>query len=78
MIGSIRIGRSYLVKYLATNSYVPFIIVFMNKILDNKPKDFLIDDSDDINNSYDIDDINRDPYIYMVMISIVTNVKMSS
>nr|YP_008378825.1 putative protein RF21 [Najas flexilis]YP_008378836.1 putative protein RF21 [Najas flexilis]AFY64115.1 putative protein RF21 [Najas flexilis]AFY64116.1 putative protein RF21 [Najas flexilis] len=28
VIGSIGIGRSYLVKYLATNSYVPFITVF--------------------------------------------------
>ena len=48
MIGSIRTGQSYLVKYLAENSYIPFIIVFLNKFLDNKPKGFLIDDSDDI------------------------------
>ncbi|TXD33113.1 hypothetical protein FRC98_20820, partial [Lujinxingia vulgaris] len=48
VIGSIGTGRSYLVKYLATNSYVPFITVFLNKFLDNKPKGFLIDDSDDI------------------------------
>nr|YP_010118405.1 Ycf2 [Pilea plataniflora]YP_010118424.1 Ycf2 [Pilea plataniflora]QQY86017.1 Ycf2 [Pilea plataniflora]QQY86040.1 Ycf2 [Pilea plataniflora] len=47
VIGSIGTGRSYLVKYLATNSYVPFITVFLNKFLDNKPKDFIIDDSDD-------------------------------
>ncbi|XP_042043463.1 LOW QUALITY PROTEIN: protein Ycf2-like, partial [Salvia splendens] len=38
VIGSIGTGRSYLVKYLATNSYVPFITVFLNKFLDNKPK----------------------------------------
>nr|YP_009108803.1 hypothetical chloroplast protein [Oncinotis tenuiloba]YP_009108820.1 hypothetical chloroplast protein [Oncinotis tenuiloba]AIW05647.1 hypothetical chloroplast protein [Oncinotis tenuiloba]AIW05664.1 hypothetical chloroplast protein [Oncinotis tenuiloba] len=62
VIGSIGSGRSYLVKYLATNSYVPFITVFLNKFLDNKPKDFLIDDiniddSDDIDAS---DDIDRD------------------
>ncbi|EYU29384.1 hypothetical protein MIMGU_mgv11b014877mg, partial [Erythranthe guttata] len=44
VIGSIGTGRSYLVKYLATNSYVPFITVFLNKFLDNKPKGFLIDD----------------------------------
>nr|YP_009529204.1 hypothetical protein RF2 [Lennoa madreporoides]YP_009529212.1 hypothetical protein RF2 [Lennoa madreporoides]AXX76004.1 hypothetical protein RF2 [Lennoa madreporoides]AXX76012.1 hypothetical protein RF2 [Lennoa madreporoides] len=51
VIGSIGTGRSYLVKYLATNSYVPFITVFLNKFLDNKPKDFFIDDSDDIDDS---------------------------
>nr|YP_009872568.1 hypothetical chloroplast RF21 [Hippophae rhamnoides subsp. sinensis]YP_009872587.1 hypothetical chloroplast RF21 [Hippophae rhamnoides subsp. sinensis]WAL33504.1 hypothetical chloroplast RF21 [Hippophae rhamnoides]QKT21882.1 hypothetical chloroplast RF21 [Hippophae rhamnoides subsp. sinensis]QKT21901.1 hypothetical chloroplast RF21 [Hippophae rhamnoides subsp. sinensis]UNZ11166.1 hypothetical chloroplast RF21 [Hippophae rhamnoides subsp. sinensis]UNZ11184.1 hypothetical chloroplast RF21 [H len=61
VIGSIGTGRSYLVKYLATNSYVPFITVFLNKFLDNKG--FLIDDSDDIDDSNDIDDsddIDRD------------------
>nr|QVX28783.1 hypothetical protein RF2 [Poiretia bahiana]QVX28800.1 hypothetical protein RF2 [Poiretia bahiana] len=57
VIGSIGTGRSYLVKYLATNSYVPFITVFLNKFLDNKPKGFLFDDSDDIEDS---DDIDRD------------------
>ncbi|MBN8161642.1 hypothetical protein J0J28_23005, partial [Vibrio vulnificus] len=68
MIGSIGTGRSYLVKYLATNSYVPFITVFLNKFLDNKPKGFFIDDididdSDDIDASGDIDvsdDIDSD------------------
>nr|AWI72872.1 Ycf2 [Lacmellea panamensis] len=72
VIGSIGSGRSYLVKYLATNSYVPFITVFLNKFLDNKPKGFLIDDiniddSDDIDidasDDIDIDasdDIDRD------------------
>nr|WOC30663.1 Ycf2 [Mesembryanthemum crystallinum]WOC30667.1 Ycf2 [Mesembryanthemum crystallinum] len=69
VIGSIGTGRSYLVKYLATNSYVPFITVFLNKFLDNKPKGFLIDDSDDIDANDDIDtsddidasdDIDRD------------------
>nr|YP_010121606.1 Ycf2 [Pinguicula alpina]YP_010121622.1 Ycf2 [Pinguicula alpina]QRE78582.1 Ycf2 [Pinguicula alpina]QRE78583.1 Ycf2 [Pinguicula alpina] len=63
VIGSIGTGRSYLVKYLATNSYVPFITVFLNKFLDNKPK-FLIDDIDiDASDDIDIDasdDINRD------------------
>ncbi|MBA0737992.1 hypothetical protein Gogos_011408, partial [Gossypium gossypioides] len=29
-----------------TNSYVPFIAVFLNKFLDNKLKDFLVDDID--------------------------------
>ncbi|KAB1208330.1 Protein Ycf2 [Morella rubra] len=63
VIGSIGTGRSYLVKYLAENSYVPFITVFLNKFLDNKPKGFLIEDSDDIDDSDDIgdsDDIDRD------------------
>nr|YP_010320896.1 hypothetical protein RF2 [Parnassia longipetala]YP_010320917.1 hypothetical protein RF2 [Parnassia longipetala]UJP70726.1 hypothetical protein RF2 [Parnassia longipetala]UJP70747.1 hypothetical protein RF2 [Parnassia longipetala] len=63
VIGSIGTGRSYLVKYLAANSHVPFITVFLNKFLDNKPKGFLIDDSDDIDLSDDIDDsddIDRD------------------
>nr|WOC90959.1 hypothetical chloroplast RF21 [Utricularia arenaria]WOC90978.1 hypothetical chloroplast RF21 [Utricularia arenaria] len=73
VIGSIGTGRSYLVKYLATNSYVPFITVFLNKFLDNKPKFLIdeidIDDSDDIDASDNIDasddiddsdDIDRD------------------
>jgi len=50
VIGSIGTGRSYLVKYLATNSYVPFITVFSNKFLDNKPKRFI--DDIDIDDSY--------------------------
>nr|YP_011027072.1 hypothetical chloroplast RF21 [Sedum dasyphyllum]YP_011027089.1 hypothetical chloroplast RF21 [Sedum dasyphyllum]WQN01322.1 hypothetical chloroplast RF21 [Sedum dasyphyllum]WQN01339.1 hypothetical chloroplast RF21 [Sedum dasyphyllum] len=58
VIGSIGTGRSYLVKYLVTNSYVP--LVFLNKFLDKKPKGFLIDDididdSDGIDASDDID-----------------------
>nr|YP_010565976.1 hypothetical protein RF2 [Medicago murex]UZC30608.1 hypothetical protein RF2 [Medicago murex]UZC30684.1 hypothetical protein RF2 [Medicago murex] len=54
VIGSIGTGRSYLVKYLATNSYVPFITVSVNKFLDNYPKGFDItdifadDDDDDL------------------------------
>ncbi|EEF34803.1 conserved hypothetical protein [Ricinus communis] len=57
MIGSIGTRQSYFVKYLVTNSYLPFITVFLNKFLDNKPKGFLIDDSDDTDDS---DDIDRD------------------
>jgi hypothetical protein len=57
VIGSIGTGRSYLVKYLATNSYVPFITVFLNTFLDNNTKDSLLDtsDDDDIDASDDID-----------------------
>ena len=55
VIGSIGIGRSYLVKYLATNSYILFITVYLNKFLDNKPKGFLIDNSDDMDDSGDIE-----------------------
>ncbi|KAM3395013.1 hypothetical protein P3S68_004017 [Capsicum galapagoense] len=68
MIGSIGTGRFSLVKYLATNSYASFIMVFLNKFLDNKPKGFLldeidIDDSDDIDDSENLDtsdDIDHD------------------
>nr|YP_010132207.1 hypothetical protein Ycf2 [Stemona tuberosa]YP_010132225.1 hypothetical protein Ycf2 [Stemona tuberosa]QQD89941.1 hypothetical protein Ycf2 [Stemona tuberosa]QQD89959.1 hypothetical protein Ycf2 [Stemona tuberosa]UYC32674.1 hypothetical protein Ycf2 [Stemona tuberosa]UYC32692.1 hypothetical protein Ycf2 [Stemona tuberosa] len=57
VIGSIGTGRSYLVKYLVTNSYVPFITVFPNKFLDDKPKGYLIDDIDiDDSDDIDIDD----------------------
>nr|YP_010193578.1 hypothetical protein Ycf2 [Phyllospadix iwatensis]YP_010193596.1 hypothetical protein Ycf2 [Phyllospadix iwatensis]QZQ52798.1 hypothetical protein Ycf2 [Phyllospadix iwatensis]QZQ52816.1 hypothetical protein Ycf2 [Phyllospadix iwatensis] len=63
VIGSIGTGRSYLVKYLATNSYVPFIMVFPNKFLNDKAKDdsndIHIDDSDDIHIN-DSDDIHID------------------
>nr|YP_009450099.1 hypothetical chloroplast RF2 [Burmannia championii]YP_009450106.1 hypothetical chloroplast RF2 [Burmannia championii]ANK36296.1 hypothetical chloroplast RF2 [Burmannia championii]ANK36303.1 hypothetical chloroplast RF2 [Burmannia championii] len=58
VIGSIGTGRSYLVKYLATNSYLPFITVFPKKFLDDKPKGYLIDDID----SDDSDDIDIDIY----------------
>ncbi|KAI9073389.1 hypothetical protein K1719_044668 [Acacia pycnantha] len=56
VIGSIGTGRSYLVKYLATNSYLPFITVF-EQVLDNKLKGSLIDDDDDDDDSDD-DDID--------------------
>nr|YP_010630747.1 hypothetical protein RF2 [Acalypha hispida]YP_010630767.1 hypothetical protein RF2 [Acalypha hispida]WBN97808.1 hypothetical protein RF2 [Acalypha hispida]WBN97809.1 hypothetical protein RF2 [Acalypha hispida] len=66
VIGSIGTGRSYLVKYLATNSYLPFITVFLNKFRDTKPVDFFSDDDesdDEMDGSDDIDvndDIDRD------------------
>nr|YP_010379712.1 hypothetical protein RF2 [Astragalus obscurus]UCS40853.1 hypothetical protein RF2 [Astragalus obscurus] len=46
VIGSIGTGRSFLVKYLAKNSYVPFITVFLNKFLDNDPKGFHMDEDE--------------------------------
>lgn len=58
VIGSIGTGRSYLVKYLATNSYVPFITVFLNKFLGNKAK--LFDHHDDDSDSDDMDDSEID------------------
>ncbi|KAL6556189.1 Protein Ycf2 [Orobanche gracilis] len=65
VIGALGTGRSYLVKYLATISYLPFITVFMNKfpyqkshfdenIEDNYGSDD-IDYIDEIADSYDID-----------------------
>nr|YP_010621305.1 hypothetical chloroplast RF2 [Cuscuta europaea]WBF90851.1 hypothetical chloroplast RF2 [Cuscuta europaea] len=57
VLGSIGTGRSYLVKYLATNSYMPFITVFVNKLRDKSRKfmtDFYIDNSININASDDI------------------------
>nr|QXO02788.1 Ycf2 [Cheirostylis moniliformis]QXO02805.1 Ycf2 [Cheirostylis moniliformis] len=59
VIGSIGTGRSCLVKYLATNSYVPFITVFPNKFLDDKPKSYPIEDIDSIDD-INIDDIEDD------------------
>ena len=76
VIGSIGTGRSYLVKYLATNSYVPFITVFLNKFLDNKPKGFLIDDSDDIDDSYDSDDIDRDLDMELELLTMMNTLTM--
>jgi len=42
LIGSLEIGRSYLVKNLAANSFVPLIKISINKLLYNKP-DILTD-----------------------------------
>ena len=72
VIGSIGTGRSYLVKYLATNSYVPFITVFLNKFLDNKPKGFLIDDID-IDAS---DDIDRDLHTELELLTMMNALTM--
>nr|YP_009861266.1 photosystem I assembly protein Ycf2 [Orontium aquaticum]QIU82957.1 photosystem I assembly protein Ycf2 [Orontium aquaticum] len=81
VIGSIGTGRSYLVKYLATNSYVPFITVFPNKFLDDKPKGYFfddidIDDSDDIDID-DSDDIDNDlDTELLTMTNVLTTTKM--
>nr|WRH31715.1 Ycf2 [Pereskia aculeata]WRH31730.1 Ycf2 [Pereskia aculeata] len=57
VIGSIGIGRSYLVKYLATNSYVPFITVFLRKFLGKKETQVFFDyDSED-----EMEDIENGP-----------------
>ncbi|KAL7599175.1 hypothetical protein Lser_V15G20830 [Lactuca serriola] len=58
VIGSIGTGRSYLVKYLAKNSYLPFITVFLNKSRDNKSQVFDnidVDAGDDSDASDNID-----------------------
>nr|ANP25646.1 Ycf2 [Schisandra chinensis] len=72
VIGSIGTGRSHLVKYLATNSYVPFITVFPNKFLDDRAKGYLsddidIDESDDINHDLDAELLNMTNVLTMYM-----------
>nr|YP_009340617.1 Ycf2 protein [Wimmerella hederacea]YP_009340639.1 Ycf2 protein [Wimmerella hederacea]APQ40189.1 hypothetical chloroplast RF2 [Wimmerella hederacea]APQ40213.1 hypothetical chloroplast RF2 [Wimmerella hederacea] len=47
VIGSIGIGRSYLVKYLTKNSYLPFITIFLDKFRDTVFRFADDDDSDD-------------------------------
>lgn len=55
MIGFVEVEHAYLVKCPTTNSYIPFITIFMNKFSDNKLKVFLfIDDKDDIDTSDNI------------------------
>ncbi|MBA0840916.1 hypothetical protein Goarm_003453, partial [Gossypium armourianum] len=61
-----------------TNSYVPFITVFVNKFLDNKLKGFLIDDIN-IDDSDDIDDsdaIDRDLDIELELITMMNALTM--
>ena len=56
MIDSIGIGQSYLVKYLATNSYVPFITVFLKKFLGKREiNTFFEYDSEDEEEDYRLD-----------------------
>ncbi|WP_340059520.1 hypothetical protein, partial [Corynebacterium parakroppenstedtii] len=64
VIGSIGTGRSYLVKTLATNSYFPFITIFVNKLLDKNHPKFIsdidkVEKSDNIDPSYDIDRVEN-------------------
>nr|QJD21014.1 hypothetical chloroplast RF21 [Trifolium resupinatum] len=49
VIGSIGTGRSYLVRHLSTNSYLPFITIFLNEFLDKYPKgiEYDYDNEDD-------------------------------
>nr|BEV21232.1 Ycf2 [Taraxacum albidum]BEV21294.1 Ycf2 [Taraxacum albidum] len=73
VIGSIGTGRSYLVKYLAKNSYLPFITLFLNKFLDNKSKGF---DDIDIDDLYDIhasDDIDASDDILDMELELLTS-----
>nr|YP_009436360.1 hypothetical chloroplast RF2 [Cyphia belfastica]YP_009436385.1 hypothetical chloroplast RF2 [Cyphia belfastica]ATG26538.1 hypothetical chloroplast RF2 [Cyphia belfastica]ATG26563.1 hypothetical chloroplast RF2 [Cyphia belfastica] len=60
VIGSIGLGRSYLVKYLAKNSYLPFITIFLAKFRDTvyRFSDRFVDtffDSDDDDDEYGSD-----------------------
>nr|YP_009436463.1 hypothetical chloroplast RF2 [Cyphia crenata]YP_009436486.1 hypothetical chloroplast RF2 [Cyphia crenata]ATG26738.1 hypothetical chloroplast RF2 [Cyphia crenata]ATG26763.1 hypothetical chloroplast RF2 [Cyphia crenata] len=70
VIGSIGLGRSYLVKYLAKNSYLPFITIFLDKFRDtvyrfsdgvyDSDDDDDDDDDDDIDVRDDIETVNQD------------------
>nr|YP_010601414.1 hypothetical protein RF2 [Ceratocephala testiculata]YP_010601431.1 hypothetical protein RF2 [Ceratocephala testiculata]QFV18864.1 Ycf2 [Ceratocephala falcata]QFV18881.1 Ycf2 [Ceratocephala falcata]WAL35703.1 hypothetical protein RF2 [Ceratocephala testiculata]WAL35704.1 hypothetical protein RF2 [Ceratocephala testiculata] len=64
VIGSIGTGRSYLVKYLAKNSYLPFIPVFPSTFVDETKPKYVYhdpdDSSDDESDTDDIDDILDD------------------
>jgi len=63
VIGSIGTGRSYLVRYLSTNSYVPFITVFLNEFLDNFPKGLELDYDNDEDGVFD----EREGTIYSLL-----------
>nr|YP_009436266.1 hypothetical chloroplast RF2 [Cyphia banksiana]YP_009436289.1 hypothetical chloroplast RF2 [Cyphia banksiana]ATG26443.1 hypothetical chloroplast RF2 [Cyphia banksiana]ATG26468.1 hypothetical chloroplast RF2 [Cyphia banksiana] len=71
VIGSIGLGRSYLVKYLAKNSYLPFITIFLDKFrdtvyrfsdgfYDSDDDEYDDDDDDDIDARDDIETVNQD------------------
>nr|YP_009403845.1 hypothetical chloroplast RF2 [Legenere valdiviana]YP_009403858.1 hypothetical chloroplast RF2 [Legenere valdiviana]ASA35110.1 hypothetical chloroplast RF2 [Legenere valdiviana]ASA35125.1 hypothetical chloroplast RF2 [Legenere valdiviana] len=61
VIGSIGIGRSYLVKYLTKNSYLPFITIFLDKFRDTVFRFGDDDDSDDSDDEMDIFIDAREP-----------------
>jgi hypothetical protein len=89
VIGSIKTGRSYLVKYLATNSYVPFVTVFRNRDLvkvsdDDFDNDFYSDsdsdndfysDSDSDNDFYSGGNIDEEDDVYLDMIDDIDDSK---
>lgn len=53
VIGSRGTGRSYLVRYLSTNSHVPFITVFLNEFLDYFPEGLELDYDNDEDGIFD-------------------------
>nr|YP_009339919.1 hypothetical chloroplast RF2 [Lobelia jasionoides]YP_009339942.1 hypothetical chloroplast RF2 [Lobelia jasionoides]APQ39401.1 hypothetical chloroplast RF2 [Lobelia jasionoides]APQ39426.1 hypothetical chloroplast RF2 [Lobelia jasionoides] len=61
VIGSIGIGRSYLVKYLTKNSYLPFITIFLDKFRDTVFRFADDDDSDASDDEIEIFIDARDP-----------------
>nr|YP_009403522.1 hypothetical chloroplast RF2 [Downingia elegans]YP_009403531.1 hypothetical chloroplast RF2 [Downingia elegans]ASA34714.1 hypothetical chloroplast RF2 [Downingia elegans]ASA34725.1 hypothetical chloroplast RF2 [Downingia elegans] len=61
VIGSIGIGRSYLVKYLTKNSYLPFITIFLDKFRDTIFRCVDPDDSDASDDEMDIFIDTREP-----------------
>nr|YP_010323883.1 hypothetical chloroplast RF2 [Miliusa glochidioides]YP_010323900.1 hypothetical chloroplast RF2 [Miliusa glochidioides]UKP90032.1 hypothetical chloroplast RF2 [Miliusa glochidioides]UKP90050.1 hypothetical chloroplast RF2 [Miliusa glochidioides] len=67
VIGSKGLGRSYLVKYLATNSYFPFIMLFTDEFRNDEPKRIFIEEDDldeieDDSNTTDDDDFDDDDF----------------
>ncbi|CAN1132424.1 Protein Ycf2 [Linum perenne] len=73
LIGSLGTGRSYLVKYLAENSYLPLFRVFLNKLkidqsdlpIDEGFEDDSDDDSDDAVDVHE--DIDEDILLHDIL-----------
>nr|YP_009352012.1 hypothetical chloroplast RF21 [Schoepfia jasminodora]AQW41730.1 hypothetical chloroplast RF21 [Schoepfia jasminodora] len=74
VIGSIGTGRSYLVKYLVTNSYVTVITVFLNKFLNKRYKDFLIDDIDVDITITNVDDSDLDTELELLTMDMMPEI----